>query len=336
MSLNWYWIYVTSLMLFLHPIDITAFSINGTIFCGDSINAKTKNPGDIVYYQFNNTLGEIYVSFSSCGSDFDTKLFLFDSNWDKIVECDECWPKAQNPDCWPKAELNIPHQLSANTYFIGIGGDVGDYGNFQLSLRCDKNNTFAVNQEKCEIINNEYICNCLGSECSETIIQCPENMDCHLHCNGVAACFWSTVIWPKNNYVSTIECNGRGSCIRINFPQPPNNEYFVRECKDVVQCGSATITCPMYGDCDIICSANSACFNTQINWSSQFVRSRLLCYDSDCSSATQPPQYYDYKFNSVYSILSSGFSETILSETLKITESFQVSFGFTLYPTIQP
>eukprot|EP01084_Bolivina_argentea_P264234 447524_1 len=96
-------------------------------------------------------------------------------------------------------------------------------------------------------------------------------------------------------------------------------------CDEYWQCASSTIKCPEYGNCHIICSAEGACSRADIIWSDQFVQSTLTCNDTyglgnECLETTEPPNYYEYIFNDIYSISQSQN----LANNIQITREFEL------------
>eukprot|EP01084_Bolivina_argentea_P272593 464164_1 len=292
----------------------------GTIFCSSTINGTTDSPRAVNYHQFRNNFSAIYVSLDSCGSNMNIEISVYNSDWERIVFCVDCGCNERN--------LSLPQKLYEEIYYIGIGGKSREHGKYQLTIHCDLNNSFTNFHPQCEIVNDKYICTCSQNECYEETIQCLDNMDCHLICNGTNSCFNSAIMWPIH-YQGTIECFGTYSCGYLAFPQPVQNADYALECNDQWECRGSHIYCPQYADCIIICSASISCYFAFIYWSSELVKSTIRCADSTCAFYSPPPSTYLYHFNDSYNLSNTQFQ--ILSETLQITESFQISFSLNIY-----
>eukprot|EP01083_Nonionella_stella_P188035 692250_1 len=370
-----------------------------SLFCGDVINGITNQYTPSVYYTFINNLTNasdtgVFAQFSTCGSSYDTKLYLYDSVWTEISECDYFEPDCSLCDSDPThARLATQTKLTDNLYFLEVTSYSPDseYGAFQLQIDCGFSLTPVAPWAPCTVKNNQYICDCQKFGCVDsTIITCLDDMDCHLKCNGTRSCYDAVVVWPLTG-AGSIECDGYLACYGINFPQPPPNDNYVIECGTLFECHEASIACPQNADCHLKCIGASACFQTHIalsingtttiecdgdracnalkplfnasamsnanyvfechdcfrsilncpvyanctvicisasschlttiNWSSEFVKSDLVCqHPSACDSATQPPKQYSYHFNKTYNVSQK------VSETLHITEEFHISF----------
>eukprot|EP01084_Bolivina_argentea_P040232 74350_1 len=96
-------------------------------------------------------------------------------------------------------------------------------------------------------------------------IKCPKYGKCHIICSADGACSNSDIIWPQNT-TGSITCNGKEACTGITFPQPPPFEDMILTCDEYRECASSTIKCPEYGNCHIICSAETACYSANIIW----------------------------------------------------------------------
>eukprot|EP01084_Bolivina_argentea_P137272 241760_1 len=298
----------------------------GSIACGDIINGNTTYKGDIASYSFiineTNNSG-IYVQFSSCGSQYDTFLYLFDEEWNEIISCDDCG----KCNIGNRAQLNFPQKLMNDVYYVGIGGYLGRFGEYKLNVSCDTYHTFALNPPTYYMDNGSYIYKCDAEQCREGIILCIDDVDCHIECIGDYSCYDASISWP-NSAIGSINCDGERACSTIVFPEPLQYHDFDFVCGQRSECFASVITCPQYSRCHIICSAPESCQDTIIKWSSQFVESRLTCNNTNgggngCGGfITQPPQYYVYHFNDTYSI--STFE--MVSNNTKITNEFEISF----------
>lgn len=112
--------------------SITNYRSNNNIKCGDKITDATIEQYDINYYELilpeNDNIG--YSLFiSTCGSLYDTFLYLYDEYSIEITSCDDCGR------CRNKAEFNVS-SLNSGTYFVGIGGYSSYYGTYTVSITC--------------------------------------------------------------------------------------------------------------------------------------------------------------------------------------------------------
>eukprot|EP01083_Nonionella_stella_P042607 115023_1 len=283
-SINSIWIDLCLyLSISLVPIlNVKAVGVpSASLFCGDIINGSTSTSQNMtsMYYTFINNLTNtsepgVYVQFSTCGSSYDTELYLYDSNWIQIANCD-----GGGSDCSPcdidysHAQLITHTKLNDTLYFLEITSYLPDmeYGAFQLQIDCAFDYSFApistpspsriALNASCAVENHQYICECTDYQCKERRIFCLDDMDCHLKCIGKSACDDAVVVWPKNG-TGSIECNGPWACAGVTFPQPlsnHSNESYVIECDHEGECAFASIICPQTADCHVKCNGDWAC-----------------------------------------------------------------------------
>eukprot|EP01083_Nonionella_stella_P190514 705561_1 len=245
-----------------------------SIFCGDIINGTTNHHTQSIYYTFINDLtnaGEaaVWLQFSTCDSSFDTTLYLYDSHWTEIQDCSAheftglhgCRSCGDNASQY-RAQLNSWDKLNESIYFLEITGyEDSIYGTFQLQIDCDFEYSF--HGPRCNVKNNEYICECLLDECSSTsAVLCLDDMDCHLTCYD---CSSIEILWPING-TGSLECNGYSSCWGITFPQPPPYDNYIVECNLQNKCRESFIICPQSADCRLKCIADLACDSVEVVW----------------------------------------------------------------------
>eukprot|EP01084_Bolivina_argentea_P144550 253583_1 len=174
-----------------------------SISCNETVFGNTKFEGDIAYYSLINTNNQngTYFQIETLGSQYNTALFLFDGNWKEIISGRKCSPNWNHAisgrSCDSATRMNLPLKLYDNEYIIGIGGFHEDhtqglaFGDYVLTIHCDSHQSFVNDsyQPDCIVSNNIYICECLGdNRCNGAIINCKDNMDCILKCNGQSAC----------------------------------------------------------------------------------------------------------------------------------------------------
>ena len=109
---------------------------------------------------------------------------------------------------------------------------------------------------------------CTGtSSCAESIIHCPTTSICDVLCTGTDACNLALVYWSFDPLVinsSMLSCpEGATQCDLIQPPSiihpPNNNDTYNLTCDGDKQCASATINCPLNGDCRINCQGYGSC-----------------------------------------------------------------------------
>eukprot|EP01084_Bolivina_argentea_P081861 148226_1 len=234
----------------------------GKISCNQTIIGSTTLPGDVAYYSLINTDNEngTYFQIDTCGSEYDTTLYLFDQNLNEIVFCDDCG----SPPC-DKEQIHLPMKLYDDRYIIGVGGYSHYYGNYTVTIHCDSNQSVA-NQLDCTVNNNTYICKCSGyGGCNGAIIKCKDDMDCILNCNGSLSCKSVPIIWPSNG-TGALECNGDSACANVNFPEPSPFVDLIVTCDSPYECYHSRIICPKSADCIVKCNEYYACSHTDIQW----------------------------------------------------------------------
>eukprot|EP01084_Bolivina_argentea_P271045 461061_1 len=97
-----------------YPIVPCANNIicSGQINCGDILTGSLNSESDIHYYYFNSS--GLTVLFDSCGSLFDTILYLFDMELNILYQEDD-------NNCCLQAQL-LASQLQPGEYILGISG----------------------------------------------------------------------------------------------------------------------------------------------------------------------------------------------------------------------
>eukprot|EP01084_Bolivina_argentea_P067577 123035_1 len=205
--------------------------------------------------------------------------------------------------------------------------------------------------------NLDIFCDSSG-ECYTSIIYCPENGECNIICNGTQACYdahfilpvngqgnitcvgtsacaWAKIAYGSNTLIGqgNISCDGESACYRLIFPIPDPYEDFEFICDDRDQCAGATITCPLFADCTIVCSAKDSCDYTQIVWSPNLVFSTLECSNiSRCNGTTESAKKSLYFLDKLF-IFGPSETKSIIND-VKITKEFQVSFDIYLNETV--
>eukprot|EP01084_Bolivina_argentea_P156680 273053_1 len=106
-----------------------------SLSCNETITGSTGFEGDITYYSLVNTNNEngTYFQMETYRSHYDTKLYLFDRNWNVIVFCDDCG----NRSVGGNEQMNLPMKLYDDEYIIGVGRYSDDYGDYTLTIHCD-------------------------------------------------------------------------------------------------------------------------------------------------------------------------------------------------------
>ena len=67
----------------------------------------------------------------------------------------------------------------------------------------------------CSYCNN---INCIGhEECKQMTIDCENDTDCYVNCNGELSCFQSLINCPYGKYDCYIDCIGTESCRLTNI-----------------------------------------------------------------------------------------------------------------------
>jgi hypothetical protein len=112
-----------------NAVPLTA---GATVGCGDIFVGATNHSNDIDWYDFIN-IGDVAlasVMFDSCGSQFDTYLYVNDYfTGDEITQCDDCG------ECGVKTQLTM-NNLQNGRYSLGIGGFGGQFGPYVMNIVC--------------------------------------------------------------------------------------------------------------------------------------------------------------------------------------------------------
>ncbi|WP_412561229.1 T9SS type A sorting domain-containing protein [Winogradskyella sp. MIT101101] len=90
-----------------------------------------------VWYSFTGTTAGETVTLSTCnaGSDFDTEIFVYTGTSGALTSVDEGYDECGSPDFFAETSFESD---GSTTYYIAIGGwNVGDVGNFELSITCE-------------------------------------------------------------------------------------------------------------------------------------------------------------------------------------------------------
>ena len=129
-------------------------------------------------------------------------------------------------------------------------------------------------------------------KCFEAQIQCPQNAECNITCNGHWVCEQATIIcpeytpcnvncissttaceymiihWSSNPDYAHLTCTNDADCNYAKLPSiinPPNNDTnYSYNCTDK-QCISSTLNCPTDADCIINCLRGDSCIAATIN-----------------------------------------------------------------------
>ena len=100
----------------------------GSVDCGGSVYGSIE-ANEINIYTFELTDDYSVVQFSTCGSNYDTYLYLYDSEGDEIENCDDCG------SCGVQTVLTVDG-LSTGSYYIGVGGFSSESGIYVLDVTC--------------------------------------------------------------------------------------------------------------------------------------------------------------------------------------------------------
>eukprot|EP01083_Nonionella_stella_P080135 220023_1 len=137
---------------------------------------------------------------------------------------------------------------------------------------------------RCDIV-------CTASGCPYAIILCPSDAVCNIVCNGTRSCYNMHPKWSDILGLGSLSCDGERSCQNILFPPVIDNLPLTITCDNTSQCNSARIICPTNATCTVQCVANSACYNTEIIWSTLPGLGSLICSgDYSCAGTNFPPQ----------------------------------------------
>eukprot|EP01084_Bolivina_argentea_P301425 520029_1 len=110
--------------------------------CKGVINPHETNVGsivanEIIYYRVNFNEDKPWVIFESCGSNYDTYVYFYDSNMNLISYCDDC--NDFGAACDSTGDLGIA-DVSAGTYYFGIGGYSDHFGFYKIKMYIDYRN----------------------------------------------------------------------------------------------------------------------------------------------------------------------------------------------------
>eukprot|EP01083_Nonionella_stella_P203581 742783_1 len=108
------------------------------IACGQTLTSVLTSSSDIDYLYFNLSTGDntshSKVIFDSCGSSYDTYLYLYDINFNILFQSDD------DGDCNTKTQLTID-TLHSGEYILGISGfgveSLHVYGEWEIQLLCN-------------------------------------------------------------------------------------------------------------------------------------------------------------------------------------------------------
>eukprot|EP01084_Bolivina_argentea_P160072 278775_1 len=107
----------------------------GEMQCGQITTGNLNSLSDIKYYYVNLSLDISSVMFDSCGSNYDTYLYLFDLDYN-ILYTSEYF----SLECNPGTQLFID-QLQSYDYILGISGlgsmNNHTYGNWTMNMACE-------------------------------------------------------------------------------------------------------------------------------------------------------------------------------------------------------
>ena len=113
---------------FVSIVSKGSFNPVGSIGCGDLVF------GSIERYEINNYTFELtgdypVVQITTCGSNYDTWLYVWNSRGTEIEDCDDCG------DCGTRTVLAID-DLDTGSYYIGVGGYYSSSGIYRLEVTC--------------------------------------------------------------------------------------------------------------------------------------------------------------------------------------------------------
>eukprot|EP01083_Nonionella_stella_P092629 259342_1 len=117
----------------LQSVNIS--QIEKSIHCAQTIIGNTPSADDLNYYHFslNSTMKE--VTLSTCGSSFDTILYIYsftNNTYSYFDECDDCG------DCSQASTHSVwtTYDLHSGDYIVRISGFSSNYGDYILSMSC--------------------------------------------------------------------------------------------------------------------------------------------------------------------------------------------------------
>eukprot|EP01083_Nonionella_stella_P203585 742792_1 len=107
------------------------------ITCGETVTSMLTSSSDIDYLYFNlsadTTNSHSKVMFDSCGSSYDTYLYLYDINFNILFQGDD------EGDCGTKEQLTID-PLHSGEYILGVSGygveSFHSYGEWEIHILC--------------------------------------------------------------------------------------------------------------------------------------------------------------------------------------------------------
>ena len=108
---------------------------------------------------------------------------------------------------------------------------------------------------------SQIICTDLHS-CRDSTIKCPTNSHCEIICSGQNSCQRIQIDPPQNKSLFNLIYNGRSALWSVNYPIYPLDDYqnYSLTCNKPHQCERMFIQCPIYGYCNINCTATQACY----------------------------------------------------------------------------
>ena len=111
------------------------FIVNGQdyeeINCDDTVTGRTSPSSPTENYTLTLSNGPQYITIVSCGSDYDTYLYLYDDNGDIVDSCDDCG------SCGLRTVLEIDNQLDDGDYTLVIAGFSTSIGDYEVDILCD-------------------------------------------------------------------------------------------------------------------------------------------------------------------------------------------------------
>eukprot|EP01084_Bolivina_argentea_P006490 12319_1 len=117
-------------------VCIKSFKMNieNEIKCGDMIYGALTSLSDIHYYLFNSSQDLSEVLFDSCGSSYDTYMYLFGEDNSVLYQGDD------DGDCGNR-EMLLTNFLVAGQYILGVSGcctdDIHHFGAYKIQVICD-------------------------------------------------------------------------------------------------------------------------------------------------------------------------------------------------------
>ena len=127
---------------------------------------------------------------------------------------------------------------------------------------------------------------CPASGCQHSVIRCNPNEDCSIYCTGKESCIESTIHCPNHGSCELI-CRGGKACFQTVINGTSSTGNINVECSDstdqcngmqlygstldtnsnlnlhcngnIRSCATASVVCPVTGQCNVLCFGDSSC-----------------------------------------------------------------------------